>query len=175
MTTIRYNSLTTMMGVVVTPNRQDRMNQSRVCVNKTDGGVMAGEVINPFMPKALPFADIAEMLSSLELVMDTLGFPQKYHQHRTFRPAMPQEREEREGGAIRYMDEKSFEKTSGKKSTFIVQVQFRQNATWQGTITWTEKKKEQRFRSTLEMIKLMSDAVEEAEIDQAPMADWEEK
>ena len=73
------------------------------------------------------------------------------------------------------MSEEILDNVSGKKATFIVQVQFKQNATWQGTITWTEKKKEQRFRSTLEMIKLMSDAVEEAEIDQAPMADWEEK
>ena len=44
------------------------------------------------------------------------------------------------------------------KPTFLVTIQFQQNATWQGTITWTEKNLTQRFRSTLEMIKLMDDA-----------------
>ena len=45
------------------------------------------------------------------------------------------------------------------KETFVVQVQFQQNATWQGTITWTDRKKTQRFRSTLEMIKLIDNAL----------------
>ena len=71
------------------------------------------------------------------------------------------------------MCEGNLENVSGKKATFIVQVQFKQNATWQGTITWTEKKKEQRFRSTLEMIKLMNDAVAETGQIQEPMAAWQ--
>lgn len=45
------------------------------------------------------------------------------------------------------------------KSTFVVQVQFCQNNSWQGTIAWTEQKKEQRFRSTLELIKLIDEAL----------------
>ena len=48
------------------------------------------------------------------------------------------------------------------KATFIIHVQFRRNATWQGTISWTEQKKTQRFRSTLEMIKLMDEALAES-------------
>lgn len=46
-----------------------------------------------------------------------------------------------------------------KKVTFVVQIQFQQNSSWQGTITWTDEKKTQRFRSTLEMIKLMDEAL----------------
>ena len=57
------------------------------------------------------------------------------------------------------MDNIVFQEEQGEKSTFIVQVQFRQNATWQGTITWTEEKKTRHFRSTLELIKLMNDAL----------------
>lgn len=48
----------------------------------------------------------------------------------------------------------------GEKATFIVHVQFRQNANWQGNIQWVESKKSQKFRSTLEMIKLMDEALE---------------
>ncbi|MDR1961438.1 MAG: hypothetical protein LBQ16_04070 [Gracilibacteraceae bacterium] len=48
-------------------------------------------------------------------------------------------------------------------TTFVIQVQFQKNATWQGTIDWIDAKKTQRFRSVLEMIKLMDDALSDAE------------
>ena len=147
------------------------MNQSRVCINSVDNGLMSGEVQNPFMPEALPFADLAELLNRLEIVMDTLDFPQSYHRHRTFRAAAAQEKP-KEISAVRYMEEEVFEKVTGQKATFIVQVQFRQNATWQGTITWLEEKRKQQFRSTLEMIKLMNDAVAESEQEKEQMATW---
>lgn len=51
------------------------------------------------------------------------------------------------------------EKSATGKSTFIVQVQFCQNSSWQGTIAWTEQKKEQRFRSALELMKLIDEAL----------------
>ncbi|MFV0401932.1 MAG: hypothetical protein ACK5LX_15130 [Oscillospiraceae bacterium] len=47
----------------------------------------------------------------------------------------------------------------GSKETFVVQIQFQDNATWQGSITWARKGQEVRFRSMLEMIKLMDDAL----------------
>ena len=46
-----------------------------------------------------------------------------------------------------------------KKENFIVQVQFCRNASWQGTLTWIDKKKSRCFRSTLELIKLMDSAI----------------
>jgi hypothetical protein len=39
-----------------------------------------------------------------------------------------------------------------------VHIKFRQNASWQGSITWVEKEKTQNFRSALEMLKLMDEA-----------------
>jgi len=53
------------------------------------------------------------------------------------------------------------------KATFTIQIQFQQNATWQGSITWAEGGKTQRFRSELEMLKLMMEAVASDESDEA--------
>ena len=50
---------------------------------------------------------------------------------------------------------------SGKHATFIVQIQYRQNATWQGQIVWAEKNETKYFRSALELIKLIDSALEE--------------
>ena len=55
--------------------------------------------------------------------------------------------------------------TSTGKAKFVVYVQYRQNATWQGTIQWVDENKTQRFRSALEMLKLMDEALGETEDD----------
>ncbi|MBQ3147093.1 MAG: hypothetical protein IJB91_05120 [Oscillospiraceae bacterium] len=48
----------------------------------------------------------------------------------------------------------------GDLATFAVKILFRQNASWQGSVTWLEGKREQSFRSVLELILLMSTALE---------------
>ena len=45
------------------------------------------------------------------------------------------------------------------KSTFIVKVDNRQNGTWQGQIVWADENRTEHFRSMLEMLKLMEDAM----------------
>lgn len=47
------------------------------------------------------------------------------------------------------------------RETFVVQILNRQNATWQGVITWTEGRQTQPFRSALEMIRLIDSALTE--------------
>lgn len=55
-------------------------------------------------------------------------------------------------------------KENGKQAnTFIVKIIDQQNSTWQGSITWVEEKKEQKFRSVLELIKLVDGALETQE------------
>ncbi|MBR5519561.1 MAG: hypothetical protein IKU55_02470 [Clostridia bacterium] len=51
----------------------------------------------------------------------------------------------------------------GEKGTFVVHVQYRQNATWQGTVVWADKNKTQRFRSALELMKLIDSALDQNE------------
>jgi len=55
----------------------------------------------------------------------------------------------------------------GSKCTFEISVKFRQNATWQGQILWAEKNHRKNFRSVLEMLKLMDDALAEGEVKSA--------
>lgn len=46
-----------------------------------------------------------------------------------------------------------------RPSTFIVQILYQQNSTWQGTVKWVEAQKSQQFRSALELIRLLDNAV----------------
>ena len=54
-------------------------------------------------------------------------------------------------------------------ATFSVRIHFRQNASYQGELYWIEKKQKINFRSLLEMIMLMQEAMDEAGL---PKADY---
>ena len=46
-------------------------------------------------------------------------------------------------------------KQTGERETFVVRILNTQNATWQGTVTWTDGKRMESFRSALELIRLI--------------------
>jgi|GEM_PF-1967605 len=47
----------------------------------------------------------------------------------------------------------------GIATSFLVKIQYRQNTSWQGTIRWLEGKQTRHFRSCLEMMMLIEDAL----------------
>ena len=59
----------------------------------------------------------------------------------------------------------------GAKGTFEISVRFTQNATWQGQIYWIEQNQKQNFRSALEMLKLMDEALAD-DIDEDTAINW---
>jgi len=69
-------------------------------------------------------------------------------------------------------DEMTRREAGNTQCTFEIVVKFQQNATWQGHIHWAEKNQKQSFRSVLEMLKLMDEALaENTEVEQR--ASWE--
>jgi hypothetical protein len=143
-------------------------------VDEIVDGDYSGRLCNPYMEKRLEFGSIFEFVGLMDEFFDKIRFPQTTFRVRRF------SKEERITGRSpeveveRFMSDEMLENEHGKRATFIVQVQFRQNATWQGTITWAEEKKTSRFRSTLEMVKLMDNALAETEdANFAPEGYWE--
>ena len=53
-----------------------------------------------------------------------------------------------------------------KTETFIIKVMDQQNANWQGSVTWVDEQREQYFRSTLELLKLIDGALEKRNDDE---------
>ena len=53
-----------------------------------------------------------------------------------------------------------------KTETFIIKVMDQQNAPWQGSVTWVDEQREQYFRSTLELLKLIDGALEKRNDDE---------
>ncbi|WP_455616335.1 hypothetical protein [Eisenbergiella sp.] len=59
-------------------------------------------------------------------------------------------------------DEQNGRKNVSQGASFIIRITDRENDTWQGSVTWTDKGVTKYFRSTLELIKLMDSAVQAA-------------
>ena len=53
-----------------------------------------------------------------------------------------------------------------KTETFIIKVMDQQNATWLGSVTWVDEQREQYFRSTLELLKLIDGALKKRNDDE---------
>ncbi len=50
--------------------------------------------------------------------------------------------------------------TAGNDSqSFVITVKSQENHTWQGTVSWVEGKKQENFRSALELLKLLDSAM----------------
>ncbi len=48
------------------------------------------------------------------------------------------------------------------RGTFIVKVEHCDNESWQGEVVWADEEKREKFRSALELLKLMDDAIKPA-------------
>lgn len=146
----------------------------RACVDRVADKEIFGKLISPYAQSPMPFGGIFDMVSKVDGFLTECGYPQAYNRLRSFSPPgeAPKKRAE-EKELIQLMGSDVFETKLGEKLTFVIQVQFRQNATWQGTITWAEQNKTQHFRSTMEMIKLMDSAVEQQS--SSKFADWEDE
>lgn len=50
-----------------------------------------------------------------------------------------------------------------KRQTFIIEVLDTKNSSWQGKVNWVDGKKEQTFRSVMELLRLIDSVVAENE------------
>ena len=121
-----------------------------VCVDQYDErGVLAGRLYNPYLAEGEQFHSLMEFIRRMEELLNGTRLPQAYAQPRTFSGGQGVTAEELPDSTAR----------EGKLGTFALRVLFRQNASWQGSVTWLEGRKEEKFRSALELFHLMGSAL----------------
>lgn len=135
-----------------------------VCIDRLQDGEIYGRCYNPYYSANPKFIALAALIGRMEFLFDGLSYPQRTLEPRKFRVRTARRRiPDAEEGGMPMEEPKEKETPRGEKATFVVNVQFRQNATWQGTVSWSEQKATRRFRSMLELISLMNDALVEDE------------
>lgn len=133
-------------------------NMVMVCVDGVENGDIYGRYFHRYKKEETFFPDSATLVIELERFYDAIGYPQAATKTRKFM--------ERKGGRIpakEHMvvisDGQDLIQLRGNLATFLVGVTSRQNASWQGQVTWADKNITKNFRSTLELIKLMDGAI----------------
>ena len=134
----------------------EEQNWVSVYAEKNDIGDLQGILMHQATQRKWRFDTLTEMLKICDRCLSCMGGPQHTHRLRAFGGNL--EKEE--------ISPMEFNGTGpwqpDEPNTFIIRVQHRQNASWQGSVQWVEGGKEQHFRSALELIKLMDEALEEA-------------
>ena len=123
-----------------------------VCIDSYEDAVPVGRFYNPYLKEGRTFQSLSQFLVEMERVLDTMDFPKSFTATRSF--ASP---------PVHITGPPGEQSQQGKAATFTVKVLFRQNASWQGTVTWLEGRREQSFRSVLELILLMDSAMQAQE------------
>ncbi len=118
-----------------------------ICVDTYDSSVMRGRFYSP-SHEGETFESLAQLLVKAEQVLEDIGRPQSYTIPRQFSELLP------EPGAGPPPCP-----SRGKKATFELRILYRQHTSWQGLLHWQEKSQEHSFRSVLELVLLMDNAL----------------
>lgn len=126
-----------------------------ICIDEYNDGEMKGRLFSPLSEEPRLFNSVITLVKHISNIFDEGDFPQATMKCRVFNkeakvtPPTPKP----------IIDPSKFSPARtnihGRKATFRVKVMFRQNASWQGTLTWVEKNREENFRSVLEMLMLI--------------------
>ena len=117
-----------------------------LCIDSYDNSVLKGRFFNPYDKDGQSFTSATDFLVKMENMLDEMHFPEAFNAIRTFAPKELCPCGSGEGSK------------SGKTATFALKVMFRQNASWQGSVTWLEGNAEQSFRSFMELLLLIDGA-----------------
>lgn len=128
--------------------RNDAARNLVICVDSYAQGNPQGCYFNGCDEEdVFEFQSLTQLIVGIENNLDAANFPQSFTAVRSFSV-----KPEPELKSVK-------KRRRGKLATFSVKILFRQNTSWQGSITWQEKKSEQTFRSVLELILLMDSAL----------------
>lgn len=136
-------------------------NSFRVCIDDTVVD-LRGRIYSPLCEGELQFAEFRELILQMDALFDQTGYPQSFQEKRSFKKVSAPNAAYRGVPAtdVMYQDMQQY---CGEIAALDVLVESRRNASWQGTVSWVEGKKQVNFRSALELLKLMDSALEKEE------------
>lgn len=119
-----------------------------LCIDSYENGVLQGWFSCAGQPPQ-SFSSLSQFLLKMEALLNRLQHPQAYTVLRTFSPPPLPEID----------DCPQDTPLPRSRITFELRILFRQHTSWQGILTWQEKKLERSFRSVLELILLLDSAL----------------
>ncbi len=120
-----------------------------VCIDAWERGVPLGRLYTPRFPQGIEFYGLTHFLQEMEATLDTMELPTAFSGLRSFGTSSQSPPQLSPAG-----------ERTGKLATFSLRVLFRQNVSWQGSVTWLEGRQSQSFRSVLELVLMIRSALD---------------
>ena len=134
------------------------MKTTLIKVYSYENKCIKGTLHNPFFEKDVVFENLMQLITMVERISDSLFYPQKTMQLRQFSENEPEKTE-----TPAFFDFVTTADFSDQVplATFELEIIFRQNASWQGSIVYAEQNLASSFRSVLELLTLMDSVLSE--------------
>lgn len=127
-----------------------------MCIDNINDGELSGRIYHCYSKEPWKFTNILQLIELADDFFDRLEFPQTSTSARSFTST--------QFSGVDRLDKvqspEDFIENRGQKGTFFLNVRYRQNSSWQGSVTWVEEQREQHFRSALELLKLIDGALD---------------
>jgi hypothetical protein len=124
----------------------NKYRSSILAINEYDDTHFSALLYNEYWEGTKEIRSIQEFIKVLDELFGNEGFPMESYQKRSFLSNDEGVKGSKVGtGSVK----------NGKLGTFSIEIQYRNNATWQGTVTWIEKNNKEFFRSALELFFLI--------------------
>lgn len=120
-----------------------------IYVDSFERGVLSGRFHITSNPEVQTFHGLCQLLIDINNNLDRENFPQSFSELRKFQKP----------SRLNDSSPLSEDLKNGAVATFSMRILFRQNSSWQGSLTWIEGNQEEYFRSVLELIVLMENAL----------------
>lgn len=121
-----------------------------VCVDKNVDGLLEGRIYHRYSGECMRFVGMDQVIKCMDELFEKINYPQSAVRGRSFEENISGERKER---VESLMTSKDLEDKEGLLMTYLINVRFRQRATWQGWLYYKEKDKLIEFDSVLDMVK----------------------
>jgi hypothetical protein len=114
-----------------------------VCADYFQDCALSGRIFDPYQDGAIPFYGLMQFFVQMEALLD---------QQPQLASAADAKKATAPAGKLAVLQ-------TGELATFSLRILFRQNASWQGSVSWLEGRREESFRSALELAMLIHSAL----------------
>lgn len=151
-----------------------------ICIEDLEDGVIHGTMQNHYQQRPVEFWGLDQLFRLAQAAMDKLDYPQCSVRRRSFSGCGTQRGRQEEYLRLRKEAEAGccvFPQEPGACAAFEVRIYRRANATWQGSVTFYDRRQrgQMEFRSALELMLAMQDEMEKWSSDGKLVGRGEEK
>lgn len=136
-------------------------NLINICIDNTDGMEKTGRMYCYYKEEPVLFRNSHELFRTMETLMNGLNYPQSSVELRTYSDRKQHKKNsEKNLNILDAMSRHKILEQRGRLDTLVVYVQYRQSATWQGSVYHMADGSREDFHSELELLKIIDHAGE---------------